>query len=197
MAADESHRVLKDEDLVYGLKTRDGQICELFYNEYSPVIYRVAIGILSNPDAALDCTQDVLLKIIKSIHSFKGHSSLKTWVITITINTARSSLKRWITGRSKHVYLEAELLCSGEEGPESIAIRKERQSVLMKALSTLSAASREILILRESEHLSYEELSEILGIPLGTVRSRLARARLDLAKRYFRENRLALSSIPR
>ena len=85
---------MRDDDLIYGLKIRDPGICEEFYTRFAPTIFRVALAILNQEDLARDCTQDVLLRVLKSIHSFHRRSSLKTWVVAITVNTARTALRK-------------------------------------------------------------------------------------------------------
>ncbi|HPR63466.1 MAG TPA: RNA polymerase sigma factor [Thermoanaerobaculia bacterium] len=181
--------IVKDEDLVYGLKIRDPGISELFFSRYGPMVFRLAMSVLGDEILASDCAQDVLFKVLRSIQGFQGRSTLKTWIISITLNTARTRLKREIKRNRRSRSLEDIDLSSPAEGPEQYALRMERSDKVVRALRDLRPEYREILVLRETEELSYEEIAEILSIPIGTVRSRLARARLALAEQFRKEFR--------
>lgn len=179
--------MMKDDDVVYGVKTREPGASEYFYQTYAPVIYRVALAILSHEELARDCVQDVLVRILRSIHTYNGRASLKTWIVTIAVNTGRTALKKKRKFLKRHTSLENLVIAGREESPEQSVIRGERREFLLRFIQRLSPVHRETLILRETEQLSYEEISAVLNVPVGTVRSRLARARMELAALYAKE----------
>jgi RNA polymerase sigma-70 factor (ECF subfamily) len=155
-------------------------------------IYNVALRLLNDPEDALDLSQEVLCTFFRKINSFRGQSSLSTWLYRITVNTAKNMWKtRERKGYSKtfslnnpanpHEEKSAPLdIPDSNPGPDQKAAGRELVSILEKKLGELSWEHRHILVLRYTEGLSYEEIAEILDSSLGTVKSRLNRARTEL-----------------
>ena len=157
--------------------------------KYSPAVYRLAHRILNDPADAADAVQDVFLKVFRSIGDFHQESSLKTWIYRIALNTAANQNRWWRRHKEQEFSLDADEGGEGEPGftpadhgrnPFESLLSRETQELVQKALDRLPACSRTVLVLREMEDLSYEEIAEILHVSLGTVKSRLARARLAL-----------------
>lgn len=156
--------------------------------EYASVVYRLAYRILNDPADASDTVQEVFLKVFRSIGQFRGHCSLKAWIYCITLTTASNQNRWWRRHRAQESPLEIpengsrQSLAMPDDAPnpyESL-LSRETQELVWKALLRLSESSRTVLILREMEGLPYEEIAEILHLSLGTVKSRLARARQSL-----------------
>lgn len=174
-----------DKENVYLEKARlgDGEAFGELVRFYESFVYNTAYGFMLNPDDAFDVAQDAFLKAWRGIKDFKGTSAFSTWLYRITVNTAKDAL----TLKNKR---GAELSSTLEEGevmdtpdtetPEKALVEKERREELKKAIDSLDVSMREIVILRELNGLSYEEISMILDVELGTVKSRLSRAREKL-----------------
>ena len=154
---------------------------EEIYRVSSYFVYNVALRIVNNASDAEDITQDVFMKIYKSLGRFRFKSSFKTWVYRITVNTAINTYKR-VSKESKHrgnYDIALKTQPADDEAKERVE-RKEKEELLKSLLDKLSIKQRSCIVLREIEGLSYEEISRVLGININTVRSRLKRARLAL-----------------
>ena len=157
--------------------------------EYAPPLYRLAYRLLNDPADADDVVQEVFLKVFCSIGQFQGNCPLKAWLCRITVNTVANQNRWWRRHRKQERPLDAPetggcpldfLADDNAQSPFQSLVSRETQELVQSALLRLSEPSRVILVLREMEDLSYEEVSEILHISLGTVKSRLARARQSL-----------------
>jgi len=156
--------------------------------QYSGPVYRLAHRMLSDPADAADAVQEVFLKVFRNIGEFQGESSLKTWIYRIAINTAANQNRWWRRHKEQEFSLDADE--DGERecftpadhtlNPFESLLSRETQEMVQQAMQRLSESSRTVLVLREMEGLSYDEVAEILHISLGTVKSRLARARQSL-----------------
>ncbi|MDD5120901.1 MAG: sigma-70 family RNA polymerase sigma factor [Candidatus Omnitrophica bacterium] len=154
---------------------------EQVYKETGSFVYNVAFGITRNSMDAQDVSQNVFLKIYRKLKYFQFRSSFKTWVYRITVNTAINHYRKTIKeGKGRVGYEEIiESLpdaCSAAEG----AIQSDNEIRLNALLAKLSVEHKACLILREIEGLSYQEIADILKVPVNTVRSRLKRARQAL-----------------
>ncbi len=145
---------------------------------HAEAAYRVALSVTRDPDLAEDVTQDSMLKAWQALPSFRGDSPLRNWVLRITHNTAISALRR-----------RRDVLHDPSELPEPATPRSvERQAhgrmaldALSEALDELDEITRSIVVLREIEAMSYEEIAAVLQLPLPTVKTRLLRGRRRLA----------------
>lgn len=184
------------EDTLLAFKAADGYDAafETLVRKYERLVSTCVYGIVGNSEDTLDVSQDVFLKVYKSIGSFKGDSEFSTWLYRIAKNTALDFVRR---RKQSQVSIDS----SGEEGegfdlpdesvsasPEKKALQNERKNLLYKALNELSEDHREIIILRDINDYSYESIAEQLGIETGTVKSRLSRAREALKKKLLKEN---------
>lgn len=152
------------------------------------MVYQLALHLLGDRDEALDLSQEVFLRVFRTIHSFRGQSALRTWIYRIVINQARNR-QRWWRRRRKNdqVSLDQHLLEHGDlrqpgdtESPHRALARKELASRLWQALNALPFDQRTVVVLREIDGLSYDEIAFSLGVAIGTVKSRLTRARTTL-----------------
>ncbi|HSQ39240.1 MAG TPA: RNA polymerase sigma factor [Anaerolineales bacterium] len=151
-------------------------------------VYRLALSILDDPDEAEDAVQEVFVSALRSLDSFRGDSSLKTWLFSITINLCRSRYQRGQRRTRLRQILES-LFRADQTGPESEAIRHEADSALWRAVRALDEKHRIPIILRYYHDLPAAEVAEMLGIPVGTVHSRLNHARERLRARLKEEER--------
>jgi RNA polymerase sigma-70 factor (ECF subfamily) len=153
-------------------------------------MYTICHRMLGRDDDASDATQDAILKVISGLDSYDGRAKLSTWVIRITLNCCYDRMRA--DKRHKHAPLSAavkeaeekENLHSGarHREPSGLAIvqQHEARQSLLRALESLDAQSRTILVLRDVQDLDYQQVAEVLEVPVGTVKSRLYRARAAL-----------------
>ncbi|MCQ2419009.1 MAG: sigma-70 family RNA polymerase sigma factor [Clostridia bacterium] len=156
---------------------------------YQKRVYNLALRMVQNPDDAFDLSQEAFLKAWKNLPNLKADAAFSTWLFRMTSNECIDFLRR--SKRQKTVSLTVESDDDEEvqldmpdtaPGPEEAAIRAEEQALLQKAMEQLPPDHRQILTLRIVDDLDYRQISEVLGIAEGTVKSRLARARDNLRK---------------
>lgn len=152
----------------------------MLVDAYRDRIHRLVAGLLGDSDEAEDVTQEVFVKAFYRISSYKGDAAFYTWLYRVAVNAATDWRKKWKRRKGRS-------LSDGPEGaegirdegpkPERLAHGRELGRRLEEALEKLPPNYRTILVLREYEGMSYEEMGRVLGLPKGTVESRLFRAR--------------------
>ncbi|MBZ4665874.1 sigma-70 family RNA polymerase sigma factor [Mahella sp.] len=151
---------------------------ETLFDEYGDKVYGLAYRLMGNRDDAMDISQEVFVKIFRNLKAFKGQSTLATWVYRITYNTCMDELRR---RKIKQVSIADKSDLADDNTPvEEIYEADERKEAVHNALYKLDDDQRAIIVMRDIQGLSYEEIAEVLQCPLGTVKSRLSRARLNL-----------------
>lgn len=166
------------------------------FNLYSPMMFNVAFRMLGNKQDAEDVTQDVFLKVYKSLKHFRGDAKISTWLYRIAVNLSlnlqrKKKFKRWIsinTESSPSIINENdgesfEIAGSSEENPASIMEKKETERIVREAINSLPDQQRVALLLYRYEGLSYEEIAKIMDVSVASVESRLHRAKHNLAKK--------------
>ncbi len=168
---------------------------------YQHRIYNICLRMVSNRDDAAEITQETLLKVVQKIEFFRGDSELSTWIIRIAMNQSISHLRkrklRLTTsidqpraGRSDYDdqagSLRDQLMDRQEPTPHENVEKKEMLAFLSEALASLDEPFRAVLVLRDIDQLEYEQIAEVLDVPVGTVKSRLFRARLALRQEMRR-----------
>lgn len=165
---------------------------EAFYSLVQPCergVFTAAMSILNNPADAEEVAQEAVLKAFSALPQFRGEAKFSTWLIQITINEARLKLRK----DRRHLYESVDEHQTDEKGdyfpkdyadwreiPSEALHRKELREVLKRALNSLPPKYREVLILRDVQHLSIQETTQVLGIAEGCVKTRLLRARLQM-----------------
>lgn len=168
---------------VFNLQSGDERSFEALVAEYERPIVRFLYRYLGNWEEAKEVCQDVFIKIFRGISTFQNQCSLKTWIYRITLNTVLNEKRRWYQ-RLKDHFLGLENV--GKTYPDSLPDPElsltisDRNRKIHLALRKLRPDHRAILVLRDLEGLSYQEVSAALGLALGTVKSRLARARQEM-----------------
>lgn len=184
---------LQDRKLVRRLRQRDeSAFCELV-RVYQHKVFNVIYRILGDRAEAEDVAQEVFVSVFKHIDGFRGDSKFSTWIYRIATNHARNRLK-YLARRSHRDHQNFEdshdsikensPLSSSIDRPDDLLLGKELQTVIQEGLESLTEIHRTIIVLRDVEHLSYQEIAEIVELPEGTVKSRLFRARVSL-KEYI------------
>lgn len=159
------------------------QIVLSHYQGVINVIYRMS----GRMTLAEDIAQETFIRVWQKLHTYKPTGSFRSWVYRIATNAALDAIRR----ERDETEIDSLPLASKEPGVEQSMVAQERAEMVQEAVLSLPAASRGVLILREYEGLSYQEISEALDIPLGTVMSRLSYARNALKKALTAELEVA------
>ncbi|MBN2180359.1 MAG: sigma-70 family RNA polymerase sigma factor [Sedimentisphaerales bacterium] len=186
---------IEDAGLVDQFRRGDSQAMERLVLKYQNRIYNVILKICTDPDDAAELTQETFVKVIENIHKFEGRSKFYTWVFRVAVNltlnycqrNAKLTLSSLDAERSKYDSRETQVLkefLSDEHSPdpETLAQNKELCALAVQALTKLDDAQRAVVVLRDIEGMNYAQIADVLDIELGTVRSRLSRARGRLRK---------------
>lgn len=186
----------REATLVQRCAARDEVACAELVGEHQRMVVQLAVNLLNDRDEALDVSQEVFLRVFRTIHRFRGQSSLRTWIYRIAVNQARNRHRFWRRRRradqvslEDHVSLHGELVSTRQATPERELVQKELGDRLQRALNNLPFDQRTAIVLREVDGLSYDEIAFSLGVAIGTVKSRLTRARQAL-RLELREDRL-------
>lgn len=179
----------RERKMIRGLKARDEDAfteCVLIYQHK---VFNICLRVMGDRTEAEDVAQEVFVAVFKYIDSFRGDSKFSTWLYRITINRAQNRLK-YLARRSyqshdaidepEHAALSESPLSSDVPRPDGQAIGNELEIIVQEGLAQLNEDFRLILVLRDIENMSYKEISEIVELNEGTVKSRLFRARVAL-----------------
>ncbi len=154
---------------------------EAIYKAYAPYVYNVVYRMLHHPDDAQDVAQEVFITVYRKLKTFGFRSSLKTWVYRIATNLAINHARKREREQKRTVALDDRMTSVLATDPAQGAVEKHaRREQVSALLAALNPDQRACLVLRDFEGLSYEEISDALGIKLNTVRSRLKRGREKL-----------------
>jgi RNA polymerase sigma-70 factor, ECF subfamily len=162
---------------------------DLLVERHQDRVYGMIARLVADAESARDLTQETFLKAYKGLAGFAGGSSFYTWLYRIARNVVTSQLRHEAARPKISASLDAEegdraplRLVAAGPGPDPVqaAVEAERKKLLLQALAMLQPEFREIIVLRDFEDRSYEEIAELLDLPDGTVRSRLHRARAEL-----------------
>jgi len=177
----------REASLIQRCAARDEDACSELVNEHQRMVYQLSLNLLNDHNEALDLSQEVFLRVFRTIHTFRGHSSLRTWIYRIVVNQARNRQRWWRRRhRAQQVSLDQHIQDHGElpervdSGPDRLVGQKQLREKIRAALDGLPFDQRTAIVLREIDGLSYEEIGFSLSIAVGTVKSRLARAREGL-----------------
>jgi RNA polymerase sigma-70 factor (ECF subfamily) len=181
-----------DAVLVQQVQAGHQKAFELLVAKYQRRIYRLVLRFIRDPALAEDVAQETFLRAYRAIGQFRGDSQFYTWLYRIAVNTAKKAISDEMrdptvsegvaSGPGEETFSPTELLTNNET-PESLLISKEIVQTVNAAMETLPDDLRMAITLREIEGLSYEEISDAMQCPIGTVRSRIFRAREAIAER--------------
>ena len=165
----------------------DEAACAELVAAHQRMVYGLALNLLGDRDEALDLSQEVFLRVFRTLSRFRGQSALRTWIYRIAVNQARNRRRWWSRRhRSDQVSLDEHLLKFGDVEskqeilPDRLLANKETAATIWQALARLPFDQRTALILREVDGLRYDEIAFTLNVAVGTVKSRLTRARQAL-----------------
>ena len=175
----------REAALIQRCAAGDEDACAELVAEHQRMVYQLSLNLLGDHNEALDLSQEVFLRVFRTIHGFRGQSALRTWIYRIVVNQARNR-QRWWRRRHRsqqvslddHINAHGELPAPGNGGsPDRILGQKQLAERIRVSLERLPFDQRTAIVLREIDGLSYEEIGFSLGIAVGTVKSRLARER--------------------
>jgi len=175
--------VALDVALVERHRCGDLQAFDEVYERFGEMVYNLALRLAANREEAADLTQEIFLRIYRHLGGFGGRSTLKTWVFRIAINHCRDRLSRHYPALQSIDDDSQEggvSIADPGRGPEDLAVAADEGRRVAEGLSRVPPVFREAVVLRDLEGLSYEEIAEVLGVRVGTVRSRIARGREQL-----------------
>jgi RNA polymerase sigma-70 factor, ECF subfamily len=164
---------------------------------YQQKVFNLAYRLLGDREEAEDLTQEVFVNVFRHLSNFRGDSQFSTWIFQVTLNHCRNRFK-YLKRRFHHATESIDDPLQSEEGeigrdlpdeadmPEEMMYRRQVQRLVQVALGELREEYREMVALRDIQELSYQEIGEILGLPEGTIKSRLHRARLELKEILMR-----------
>jgi RNA polymerase sigma-70 factor, ECF subfamily len=184
--------------LLHQSKNGDMAAFEQLIEGYQKKVFNIALRMLGNPDDASEVAQEVFIRVYKSVKNFKEESSFSTWIYRITTNTCLDELRK--RKNKEHISLDEDI--HHEDGdmkrqvedsrptPDIIAEKNELRKIVKLAINSLSEDHRIVIILRDIQDLSYEEIAKIVKCPEGTVKSRINRARSELKEILKRKREL-------
>ena len=175
---------MDEQELISRSKSGDVEAFNLLVEQYQRLVYNLALRMLGNAEAAEDASQDTFLSAYKAIGKFRG-GSFKSWVLRIAAYSCRDKLR--VARRYRIISLDTLLLETDDlpqdnntESPEDYALRRELGRFLNEGLAHLPEDQRLVVILSDVQGLRYEEVAQVTGSSLGTVKSRLNRGRTRL-----------------
>jgi RNA polymerase sigma-70 factor, ECF subfamily len=171
-----------DQELVARVRNGDADAFATLVLKYQSRVLTLATRILDNRSEAEDIAQDIFVKVFQSLQDFRGASRFSTWLYRITVNHCLNHIRRRTRQQHPLVVTEPEywLQESPQTNPHKTLEQKERWTLVQAKLQLLSPEHRTIILLRDFEGLSYEEIADVLQLESGTVKSRLHRARMEL-----------------
>jgi len=160
----------------------DADAYAVLVERYGGRVYNLALRITDDPDAAKDCAQEAFIRAYRALHRYDPSRPFAPWLFRIATNTSLNHLRRW-HAKGEPIDEPPDVPGEPEEGPEATAVRRDEVAEVVAAMAELPPAYRAALTLRHMQQLSYQEVADTLGLPLGTVKTHLHRARAALKAR--------------
>lgn len=184
-----AHAGDSDAALISSFMKGDGESFAALVDRHMPMVYKFAYRYVGNADAANDITQDVFIKVWKNIKKFDPQKNFKTWLLTITKNTALDAIKKKKAVLfSKIEEGESDIdtflapYVEGADLPDELLQKKQDKAGLDRVMQQLSPSYRSVLLLRYAEHLKFREIADALDEPIDTIKSKHRRALIQLRR---------------
>ena len=185
-SSEEVRREHEDDPLVERARQGDRAAFQQLFEKYHRRAFAIALGVVKRPEDARDVVQEAFIKVHKHVATFQGNSTFYTWLYRIVINLSIDHLRR----KRKNVEWDEGFITKDDaagdgtlvpkvedENPSKTIVRRELTAQIQAALETLPEIHRAVILLREVEGMSYEEMAQVLDVPKGTIMSRLFHAR--------------------
>ncbi len=189
--------MLNENLLIEKIKKGDIRSFETLISKYQLYAYNIAYRLMNNEEDAKDVTQESLIKIYKSIKDFNNKSNFSTWLYRIVINSCHDELrKRKQNTISLHQQNQMDSseyqihISDNSLNPEKILEKKERERIVQESINELPLPNKTIIILRDIQGFSYDEITQIINEPLGTIKSRISRSRNMLKQILIQKNNI-------
>jgi RNA polymerase sigma-70 factor (ECF subfamily) len=190
---------LRERLLLRRLRERDERAFAELVDRHKNQVFNLLYRMIANRAEAEDLAQEVFITVFKSIDQFRGESKLSTWIYRVAVNHCKNRIK-YLSRRHEKKHGELDDVAEGKsaaqggepiasggsaqaQAPDLVLEGMEREVMVQRAIADLDEEHRVVVVLRDIEELSYEEIVEITGLPEGTVKSRLHRARLALKEK--------------
>ncbi len=177
-------------------RNNDMSAWEELVKENERIVYHVAYRMLQNEEEAKDISQEIFLKVYRNLKNFDGKSAFSTWIYRIAVNTCIDAIRK-NKGRQTisieqtiESTLHNEMPQQQEDTPEKAYLTKENRTEIVEIIQCLSPEHRAMLLMRDMEDMTYGEIAECLSLSLGTVKSRIARAREQFKKEFLKRKEL-------
>lgn len=188
-------------ELIKKIKRGNKELFSDIVIKYKRVIYNHVYSFLRNKEEAEDTTQEIFATIYKNIKSFREESKLSTWIYRITVNICKNKLKQ-LKRKSQNIVeeipewdedseenpIEEKLKDKDEKNPDNVLVSNEIRKIIFKRMGELAEEQRKVLILRDIDGLSYEEIGKILKLSVAAVKSKILRARENLREKLKKDD---------
>ena len=206
-----AQEVALDHLLINRFKNGDASAFDEMVSRHWNHIYNMVHNLLRNQQDAEEVTQDAFIRAHRGLANFRGDSAFSTWLYQIATNLARNRYWYWWRRKRHHTAsldqplntgtdtTLSEIIADTTAAPDDTAVSQEFVNQIARGMEKLNAKHREILIMRNVKNLSYEEIAEVLDISVGTVKSRIARARENLRAKmgaHFQQTRRTPGAVP-
>lgn len=187
-----------DDDLVRQFRAGDGDAFDTLVRRFQDRMYNLAFRMVNNHEEARDLTQEIFIRLHRKIRSFRGESAFGTWLHSLAINLCRTRLARLRVRAGREVMSlddtgpddpesRDRLAQARGPGPDAAAASRDIMNAVGGCIAELATEYREVMVLRDIQGLEYEEIAVALNLALGTVKSRLARARMQVKEKLVRK----------
>lgn len=176
-------------------KARQGDMdaWEILVKEYEGMVYHIAYRMMQYEQEAKDISQEIFIKVYRNLPKFDEKSAFSTWLYRIAVNTCIDALRKNKIKQTVSLEQHTEqnqTIAYTTETPENVYLNKEKQNTIMEALQNLSPEHKAIILMRDIQNMTYGEIAECLSVSLGTVKSRIARAREQFKKEFLEKKEL-------
>ncbi|MCI9353664.1 MAG: sigma-70 family RNA polymerase sigma factor [Firmicutes bacterium] len=175
-------------------KQNNKRAWEKLVKENESLVYHIAYRMMQNEEEAKDVSQEIFIKVYRNLQKFDEKSAFSTWIYRIAVNTCIDALRKKkgkeVVSWEEQTQHQKENVTDTTETPEEVYLQKEKQLQIIDMIQNLSPEHKAVLLMRDMEDMTYGEIAECLSVSLGTVKSRIARAREQFKKEFLAKKEL-------
>ena len=175
-------------------KQNNKRAWEKLVRENESLVYHIAYRMMQNEEEAKDISQEIFIKVYRNLQKFDEKSAFSTWIYRIAVNTCIDALRKKkgkeVVSWEEQTQHQKENVTDTTETPEEVYLQKEKQLQIIDMIQNLSPEHKAVLLMRDMEDMTYGEIAECLSVSLGTVKSRIARAREQFKKEFLAKKEL-------